>query len=44
MYETYTDGCTTRDDYLDKTYEVLSNFKKEIEGYSYEEELKKLMK
>lgn len=44
MYETYTDGCTTRDDYLDKTYEVLSDFKKEVDGYSYEEELKKLMK
>ena len=43
MYEMFTDGCTTRDDYLNKTYEVMTTFKKEIEGYSYEEELANLI-
>ena len=44
MYEQFTDGCTTRDDYLTKTYEIMSTFKKEIEGISYEDELSKLIK
>lgn len=44
MYERFTDGCITRDDYLNKTYEVLVTFKKEIEGISYEDELVKLIK
>ena len=44
MYEQFTDGCSTRDDYLNKTYEVLKTFKDEIEGISYEDELAKLIK
>lgn len=44
MYEQFTDGCTTRDDYLNKTYEILTTFKNEIEGISYEDELSKLIK
>lgn len=44
MYEQYTDGCTTRDDYLNKTYEIITTFKKELEGISYEDELLKLLK
>ena len=44
MYEQFTDGCSTRDDYLNKTYEVLKTFKEEIEGISYEDELAKLIK
>ena len=44
MYEQFTDGCSTRDDYLNKTYEVLKTFKDEIEGLSYEDELAKLIK
>ncbi len=44
MYEQFTDGCTTRDDYLNKTYEVMTTFKKELEGISYEDELSKLLK
>lgn len=44
MYERFTDGCTTRDDYLNKTYEILTTFKKEIEGISYESELEKIIK
>lgn len=44
MFEQFTDGCITRDDYLNKTYQIISTFKKEIEGISYEDELKKLIK
>lgn len=44
MYEQFTDGCTTRDDYLNKTYEVMTTFKKELEGMSYADELHKLIK
>lgn len=44
LYEQFTDGCTTRDDYLTKTYEVMTTFKNEIDGISYEDELSKLIK
>lgn len=44
MYEQLTDGCTTKEDYLVRAYEVMTTFKKEIEGFSYEEELKNLIK
>lgn len=43
MYAQFTDGCTTRDDYLNKIHEVLTTFKKEIEGISYADELAKLI-
>ncbi len=43
MYEQFTDGCQTQDDYLSKTYDVLTMFKKEIEGISFEDELSKLI-
>ena len=44
MYEQFTDGCQIQDDYLSKTYEVMTTFKKELEGISYSEELAKLIK
>ncbi len=44
MYEQFSDGCLTREDYLTKAYEVMTTFKKEIEGISYEDELSKLIK
>ena len=44
MYEQFTDSCNTRDDYLMKTYEVMTDFKNELEGISYEDELAKLVK
>ena len=44
MYAQFTDGCTTGDDYLNKTFEVLTTFMKEIEGISYADELAKLIK
>ena len=44
MYEQFTDGCQTQDDYLNKTYEVMTTFKRELEGISYADELAKLIK
>lgn len=44
MYEQFVYGCVSRDDYLHKTYEIVTRFKSEIEGKSYEEELAKLIK
>lgn len=44
MYEQFTDRCQTTDDYISKTYEVMTTFKKEIEGISYADELSKLIK
>jgi hypothetical protein len=44
MFEQFTDGCQTQDDYLSRTYEVMTTFKKEIEGISYSDELAKLIK
>lgn len=44
MYEQFTDGCQTQDDYLSKTYEVMTTFKKELEGVSYADEIAHLIK
>ncbi len=44
MYEQFTDGCQTQDDYLSKIYEVMTTFKKELEGVSYADEIAKLIK
>lgn len=43
MYEQFTDGCSTRDDYMNRIFEVITTFKKEIDGISYEDELAKLI-
>ena len=44
MYEQFTDGCQTQDDYLSKTYEVMTTFKKELEGISYADEIAHLIR
>lgn len=44
MYDHFTDSCSTRDDYITRVYEVVTTFQKEIEGYSYAEELARLIK
>ena len=31
LYEKLTDGCTTRDDYLTRIYEVMQQFKMELD-------------
>lgn len=44
MYEQFTGGCSTRDDYMNKVYEIMTAFKQEISGISYEDELAKLIR
>ena len=43
MYAQFTDGCSTREDYMNKAYDVLSTFRQELAGLSYEDELAKLL-
>lgn len=43
LYERYTDGCTTQDDYLNRIYELMCSFKDEISDISYEDKLARLM-
>ena len=43
LYEKYTDGCTTQDDYLERIYTLMTDFKEEIQGISYEDKLKQLI-
>lgn len=44
MFERFTDGCQTREDYFKKTFDVMTEFKAELEGIDYPAELKELMK
>lgn len=43
MYNTFTAGCTSRDDYIRRSAEVSKKFKEEIEGVSYEDKINKLL-
>lgn len=44
MYEKFTDGCMTREDYLERTFNVMTEFKSELDGIDYSAELAKLIK
>lgn len=44
MYEQFTGGCHTREDYLEKTFNVMTEFKAELDGIDYSAEIDKLMK
>lgn len=44
LHERYTEGCTTLDDYLTRIFELMTAFKSDIEGSTYEDELARLMK
>ncbi|MGB4503816.1 MAG: hypothetical protein WBI44_02840 [Syntrophaceticus sp.] len=35
LYEQFTKDCTTRDDYINKIYDVVTSFKEEVEGIPY---------
>lgn len=43
LYERFTEGCQTKEDYLNKSYEVMETFNKELNGTYYKEELLKLI-
>lgn len=44
LYEQFTSGASNREDYINKIYDITANFKEEIEGISYEDKLKELVK
>ena len=43
LYEKYTDGCTTQEDYMERVYTLMSDFREEIQGISYGDKLKELI-
>ncbi|MBR1807645.1 MAG: hypothetical protein IJ774_14840 [Selenomonadaceae bacterium] len=42
MYEKFTDGCHTRDDYLERIFKVMTDFQAELDGIDYDAELARL--
>ena len=44
LYEKFTSGCTSREDYIVNSMRVLKDFKDEVEGIDYEAELKRLLR
>jgi hypothetical protein len=44
MFEKFTADCQTREEYLEKTFAVMTEFKTEIDGIDYSAEIDKLMK
>lgn len=43
LYEKYTEGCTTQEDYLERIFTLMRDFREEIKGISYEEKLVQLI-
>lgn len=44
LYAMFIEGCSNRDDYINKIYDTVTNFKDEIEGsIDYENKLKELI-
>lgn len=43
LYEQFTNGSTSREDYINKIYDITASFKEEIEGIDYETKLKSLI-
>jgi len=44
LYEKYSDGCNTPEDYMERIFTLLQDFQEEIQGISYENKLAQLMK
>ncbi len=43
LYEQFTKGATSRDDYINRIYDITVKFKEEVEGIDYESKLKELV-
>jgi hypothetical protein len=43
LYEKFTEDCTTKEDYINKIYEVVSSFKEEIEGVEFKDKIKEVI-
>lgn len=44
MYSIFTTGCTSRNDYINAAFNAAKNFQDSINGVSYEEKIKRLLK
>lgn len=44
LYEKFNEGSMIREDYMNKTFDVMTEFKAEIDGIDYSAELEKLLK
>lgn len=44
LYEQFTNGATSRDDYINRIYDITVKFKEEMEGIDYESKLKELVR
>lgn len=43
IYETFAEGCVTKEDYIERIYQTVLDFKLDMEDIDYEEEAKKLL-
>ena len=43
MYNLFTTGCTSKDDYIRATYETTRSYKDSIDGVSYEDKIRRLL-
>lgn len=43
LYEKFSEDCVTRDDYINKIYEIVNRFKHDIEGQSYDDMIQSIM-
>lgn len=43
LYEKYSEGCATQDDYISRAYDLMESFSEEIEGISYVDKLASLI-
>lgn len=44
LYEQFTNGATSREDYINRIYDITVKFKEEMEGIDYESRLKELVR
>ncbi|MBR8643836.1 hypothetical protein KEH51_00895 [[Brevibacterium] frigoritolerans] len=43
LYEKFIEDCTTKEDYINRMYEVVSEFKEEIDGVEYNNRIKEMI-
>ncbi len=43
LYEQFTNGATSREDYINRIYDITVKFKEEMDGIDYESKLKELV-
>lgn len=43
LFEKLTEDCTTKEDYINKVYEVVTNFKEEIDGVEYNSKIREVL-